>query len=112
MRNKEYQGWEEGWAVVEVGSDVIAGWVSYDGGLFSQVDVPAVEEGQPAFTRFVAIHAVRTVTPCSEWGIYQILEEKYDDTLCDAFHFNAYTQHASEPDGTIPEPIDPDKIPF
>ena len=116
MRNEKYKNWEEGWAVVKVEDDVIAGWVASDGGHFVQIDVPEERDEeigrQPTFTRFIPVYAIRSITPCSVWGVYQILGEKYDDTLCDAFHFNAYTQHASEPDGTIPEPINQDDIPF
>ena len=114
MRNEKYKNWEEGWAVVEMEDDVIAGWVACED-KFLQVDVPEredVEWKEPAFTRFISLSVVRSITPCSNWGVFNILEERNDETLCDAFHLNAYTQHARGPRGDSLEPIDPEDIPF
>ena len=105
MRNKEYQGWEEGWAVVEVGNDTIAGWVACEE-KFLQIDVPAVE-GQDEFTRFIAVDAVRTVTPCSkDFAIrYVAGNQTENDGLCRAAYLGAASQ-------AIPDPDDDDYMPF
>lgn len=84
-----------GWAIVEVGDGVIAGYVYIVvGSPFVQVDVPEIE-GQPEFTRYCA---ARTVTPCKKYCIYNIVESAKDNTLCDAFHREAFTQAPLEPD--------------
>lgn len=60
----------EFWAIIELfGHNTIAGFVteqSIGGGAFIRVDVPAVDEEHPAFTKFYGDKAVYAITPCTE----------------------------------------------
>lgn len=60
----------EFWAIIELfGHNTIAGFVteqSIGGGAFIRVDVPAVDEEHPAFSKFYGDKAVYAISPCSE----------------------------------------------
>lgn len=60
----------EGWAIVELfGHNTVAGYMteqSIGGGAFIRIDVPAVNEDHPAFTKFYGDKAVYAITPVSE----------------------------------------------
>jgi hypothetical protein len=60
----------QGWAIVELmGHNVIAGQVAEQtiaGAAFLRVDVPALDDSQPGFTKFYGGAAIYAITPTTE----------------------------------------------